>query len=118
MEGRKMATIQNWSTIQKAVVREGMSQRVFLGKNTMMALNEVTPGTAPNLHFHPQEQLVYVMEGEADCVLGDEVLAMKAGDLVVVSPNIPHCLKVKGTKPCLSLEVFSPVPDKFLPSQK
>jgi quercetin dioxygenase-like cupin family protein len=84
----------------------------------MMALNEFAPGTSGKLHSHPQEQLVFLMEGEADLVLGNQTLAMKAGDVAVVASDVPHTLQVKGTKACTSLEIFSPIPDKFLSPPK
>jgi quercetin dioxygenase-like cupin family protein len=113
-----MAAVQNWSTIEKVVVRQGITRRVFSGNNSMLALNEIAPGTTPNLHSHPHEQLVYIVEGDVDFVVGDQVFAMKPGDMVVVPPNVPHSLKNKGSKPCLNLDVFSPIRDEYLSRQK
>lgn len=113
-----MAAVENWSTIEKVVVRTGVSRRVFSGKNSMLALNEIAPGTTPSLHSHPHEQLVYIVEGDVDFVVGDQVLAMKTGDMVVVPPNVPHSLKNKGAKACLNLDVFSPVREDYLPARK
>ena len=113
-----MAEVKNWSAIEKVVVRGGVTRRIFSGKNSMLALNEIAPGTTPSLHSHPHEQLVYIVEGDVDFVVGDQVLAMKAGDMVVVPPNVPHSLKNKGAKTCLNLDVFSPIRDDYLPAQK
>lgn len=113
-----MAAVQNWSSIEKVVVRKGITRQVFSGKNSMLALNEIAPGTTPNLHSHPHEQLVYIVDGDVDFVVGDQVLPMKTGDMVVVPSNVPHSLKNKGAKACLNLDVFSPIRDEYLPPQK
>jgi quercetin dioxygenase-like cupin family protein len=114
-----MADVQNWSTIERVVLRKGVSRRVFSGKKSMMVLNEIAPGTTPpNTHSHPHEQLVYIVQGEGNFVLGDETLAMKAGDLLVVPPNVPHTFKNTGSQACLNLDIFSPIRDDYLPPQK
>jgi quercetin dioxygenase-like cupin family protein len=113
-----MAAAQNWSNIDKVVVRTGVSRRVFSGKNSMMALNEIAPGTTPNAHSHPHEQLVYIVQGECDFMVGDKIFALKAGGLVVVPPGVSHSLKNTGSETCLNLDVFSPIRDDYLTTQK
>jgi AraC-like DNA-binding protein len=44
-----------------------------------------------NWHYHPECELTYVLQGEGTRFVGDSVDHFKAGDLVMVGPNIPHC---------------------------
>jgi quercetin dioxygenase-like cupin family protein len=109
-----MAVQANWDTLPGVAPRKGVIRKVFSGKNSMMTLNEIKAGTTPNLHSHPHEQLTYILSGEAEFVLGKEVLRLKAGDLLLVPPNVPHSLKVIGNETVLNMDVFSPVREDYL----
>ena len=41
-------------------------------------------------HFHPECELVYILEGNGKRIVGDSVEPFHAGDLVFLGPNIPH----------------------------
>src|SRR5208283_2929557 len=103
-----MPVQSNWDRLPGVVARPGVIRKVFTGKNSMMTLNEIKPGTIPNLHSHPHEQITYIVSGAGEFVLGDQVLTLKAGDLLLVPPNVPHSLKVIGEETVLNLDVFSP----------
>jgi len=104
----------NWETLPGVVARPGVIRKVFGGKNSTMTLNELKPGTLPNLHSHPHEQITYILQGEGESVLGDEVMNLKAGDLLLVPPNVPHSMKVIGNETVLNLDVFSPAREDYL----
>jgi len=104
----------NWNTIPRVKARDGVTRRVFSGKNSMMVLNEIYPSAHPALHHHPHEQLTYILEGESEFVIGDEVLQLKAGDVVLVPPNVPHSSKTTSAEPVLNLDIFSPIREDYL----
>ena len=113
-----MAGKENWNALEKVKAREGVTRRVFSGANSMMVLNEIAPEASPSLHAHAHEQLTYLIKGQAEFVLGDEVLYLQEGDVLLVPPNIPHSLKVTGREPVLNLDVFSPIRDDYLKKTK
>ncbi len=94
--------------------RNSVARRVFSGKNSMMVMNELLPSAQPNLHQHPHEQLTYIVEGTCRFSLGDEVLNMVAGDIILIPPDVPHSLEVTSKEPVLNLDVFSPIREDFL----
>jgi len=52
---------------------------------------EIEPGQANPTHTHPNcEEVLYLLEGELDHLLGDQVLAMRAGDVIHVPVGVPH----------------------------
>ena len=111
-----MAVKDNWANIDKFQGRPGCTRRVFSGKRSMMVLNEIMPSAEPNLHSHPHEQLTYIIEGSAEFILGEEVLKLVEGDVILVPPNIPHSLKVTSNSPVLNLDVFTPIRDDYITS--
>lgn len=104
----------NWDTIPRVISRDGVTRRVFSGKNSMMVLNEIYPSAYPALHHHPHEQLTYILQGESEFVIGDEVLQLKPGDVVLVPPNVPHSSKTTSAEPVLNLDIFSPIREDYL----
>jgi quercetin dioxygenase-like cupin family protein len=109
-----MAVKTNWKSMKGVISRPGVIRKVFTGKNSMLTLNEIEAKAEPKLHSHPHEQITQIVRGQCEFVLGDEVLLLKAGDMVLVPPNIPHSLKVIGEEAVLNVDIFSPIREDYL----
>lgn len=64
------------------------------------------------MHSHPHEQLVYILEGEADFTIAGETQRVRKGDSIYIEPDIEH--GVKAISEFRALDVFSPQRDDFL----
>ncbi len=86
-------------------------------KDYMFVLMECKAGTAQPLHSHPHTQVDYLLEGEIDMQVGDEVRRMHAGDIVQVPGNVPHafCRVYRDTR---WLEFFTPAREDILPREE
>lgn len=68
----------------------------------------IEPGKRNPLHYHPNgEELLYVMEGEADHKLGDAMYHLKAGDVIRIPQGVPHWAEAKGETPLVAVISFS-----------
>lgn len=47
-------------------------------------------GKGAELHQHPEEQVIYVLEGAFDVILGDETYEVRAGQASYHPSNVPH----------------------------
>src|SRR5476651_2682232 len=45
------------------------------------------------LHYHPEIELTYIIEGEGTLLIGEQLEQVSAGMLVMIGPNIPHLFK-------------------------
>ena len=70
-------------------------------------LDALTVG--PGLAFRPvtEQQIAIVLSGELTLTVGDETKAMRAGDCVVIPPNVRHG-GAAGPEGCEVVDVFSP----------
>jgi len=69
-------------------------------------------GAVGNLHKHYHSQVTYVVSGEFEMTIGDEVKTIKGGDSYYIIPHIMHgCVCTKKGE---LIDVFSPAREDFL----
>jgi mannose-6-phosphate isomerase-like protein (cupin superfamily) len=74
--------------------------------------DDMAPGSGPELHLHPYEEVFLILEGEAMFTLGDETRVARAGDFLIAPPGVPHSFKNTGSGPLRTVDVHaSPVFD-------
>jgi quercetin dioxygenase-like cupin family protein len=91
----------------------GVSRRILAHGGKMMAVQvNFEKGAVGPLHSHPHEQLTYVLSGEFEFTIGEEVRTVKAGDTLYKEPHVMHgCVcRVAGTL----LDTFTPIREDFL----
>jgi len=104
---RKVPTV-NWEAMEWRPVRRGIERKAFTGDGATVALHRISPGHEVLPHSHHFEQLVYIIDGEVDFTVGDEVVRLTAGGLLAVPPGVEHCVTLVGEKPALNLDIFTP----------
>ncbi len=60
-------------------------------------LVDAAPGEGPRLHKHAYAELFFVIDGEAAFTDGAEERVVRAGEVVIVSPDQPHGFVNSGT---------------------
>lgn len=110
------------------IVRKGdrpiLSDGLLRGRDGVQleALSVLAPGSSfqVNIHHvavggrsdgcitHPGEEFVYVLAGEIDLILGDEVTRICAGDSAFFASEIPHGYSNPGSVPAAVLWLNSP----------
>jgi quercetin dioxygenase-like cupin family protein len=71
--------------------------------------NVIPPGQGPPLHAHADEdESWYVLAGELEFKLGDEIRRAPAGSFVFVARGTPHCFVNVAREPARILVVFTP----------
>lgn len=104
----------SFDSLEAVAAREGVTRRVFSGDNSMMVINTIESFAQPALHQHPHEQLTYIIQGQCSFTLGEEVVPMNAGDVILVPPDVPHTLKPTSDETIINLDVFSPIREDYL----
>ena len=66
------------------------------GASGSFFLSHNRPGTGPELHRHPYEEIFIVQEGDVLFTAGDSTIEATAGDIVVVPAGTPHKFVSRG----------------------
>jgi quercetin dioxygenase-like cupin family protein len=93
----------------------GLQRRVLAhNKNMMLVEHRMESGWAGARHSHPNDQMVYVIEGRLRFSCGTEVFELGAGDSFVLKGGIEH--QAWALEPAVVLDVFTPYREEYLAS--
>jgi quercetin dioxygenase-like cupin family protein len=85
-----------------------VGQAQMPGAEQTLGVVTIHPGKRNPLHVHPNcEELLYVLEGEADHKLGDEMFHLKAGDVIRIPRGVAHWARATGDAPVVAVISFS-----------
>jgi quercetin dioxygenase-like cupin family protein len=82
----------------------------FLGtgtKNTAVVYFEIEPGYRLGTHTDSAEEILLILQGEAEVSLGDEKGRLSAGEMALVPAMVPHGLRNMGEEKVRVVGFFS-----------
>jgi quercetin dioxygenase-like cupin family protein len=91
----------------------GITRRtVAHGKMMYQMMATLAAGSRMQPHSHPQEQLVYILEGKMRLIVDGVPQELSTGDSFYLASNVPH--GVETILPTRVLDTFSPPRDDYL----
>lgn len=96
-----------WSELDPLDVVPGLHFQPVLGDKLMVNFIRFEPNSEAALHWHDEEQIAFVLEGELEFTVAGETRTMRRGDAVVIPPNVPHGARTYDSE-CLQVDVFHP----------
>jgi quercetin dioxygenase-like cupin family protein len=103
-----LKSLCNWNEMEWESVRPGVKRKVFQSPGGTLVLNHLEPGHSPNAHSHAHEQIVYILQGEAEFTVDGETFNLGPGSLLTISPNAEHFARVTGRETLVNLDFFIP----------
>jgi quercetin dioxygenase-like cupin family protein len=102
--------------VEGVPVGAGITKQVLIGPdqgpNFALRKFSMQPGGGMPLHTNTVEHEQYVLGGRAKVVIGDEVLEVKADDVVFIPKGVPHSYQTLGNEPFEFLCIVPNLPDK------
>jgi quercetin dioxygenase-like cupin family protein len=93
-----------------------MNAKLDAGSPLTVGIAEINPGQSNPLHLHDNsDEVIYVLSGSCEQLVGDETVILKAGDTLRIPAGIPHQAKAIGTAPLKSLVVYNTGDRRFAP---
>jgi quercetin dioxygenase-like cupin family protein len=86
---------QPWGTL-----RWMMNSQIDPGAGQTFGIAEIRPGQRNPRHFHPNcEELLYVISGSCEHIVGATKVTLKPGDLIRIPRGVLHQAVVLGNEP-------------------
>jgi quercetin dioxygenase-like cupin family protein len=99
--------IVTWTAIAPIEMVPGLNFQPVLGDKLMVNFVSFAPHTEAPRHWHDEEQITFVIEGEFEFEVGDEKRTVRRGEAIVIPPNVPHAARTYDST-CLEVDVFHP----------
>ena len=96
-----------WDAIDRIEMVPGLNFQPVLGERVMVNFVSFDPHTEAPLHWHEEEQISFVVDGEFEFEVAGEKRLVRKGEAIVIPPNVPHAARTFDS-PCLEVDVFHP----------
>lgn len=83
----------DFGTLQQIKAGEAYSSAFggcVAGERMMVALLRMPKGTGSDLHSHPNEQWIYMLEGKMEFIIDGQPTTAKPGSLIYIPANVIH----------------------------
>lgn len=112
-EDRKEYIVRPYEEVPFTELVQGSNSHLVTGQNVIISFLTMKAGSIFELHAHPQEQIMVVIEGYCDEVIGDKMYRVKAGDVIRLPPHVPHGAFLREVD-CKAIDIFSPVRSDYV----
>jgi quercetin dioxygenase-like cupin family protein len=96
-----------WDELSPIEMLPGLTFQPVLAENVMVNFVRFAADTVVPVHWHDEEQITFVLEGELEFELAGEKRIVHRGEAVVIPSNVPHGARTYDTT-CLEVDVFHP----------
>jgi len=111
-EDRDKHIIRPYEDIPLTELVPGSLSHLVAGKNALLSFLTMKAGSIFELHSHPHEQIMIVIEGYCDEVIKDKIYRVEKGDVIYLPPNVEHGAFIREVD-CKAIDIFSPVRDDY-----
>jgi quercetin dioxygenase-like cupin family protein len=105
--GRAVPAV-GWAATAVERVQPGISRQVVNGEQQTVIRYVYEPGAVSPSHSHLQEQVTIVLQGAIEFDLNGEIVAVSAGEVVLIPGNMPHGARVLGDELVETINTLSP----------
>ncbi len=105
-------TKTTWEAMEKEKLSETLTRRMVSGENGTLAHFSVQRGGGAPRHSHPNEEYCLISSGSLKFTFDDRELVARAGDIVIIPPNVPH--GIGALEDSAFIEFFTPVREDWL----
>ena len=95
-----------WADIVPEPMNPLVTRQYVVGSNTMLARIVLKKGAHVPMHHHFHEQISHVVEGALKFLIDGKEVAVRAGEILCIPPNMPH--EVIALEDSVALDIFNP----------
>ena len=102
----------NWSAIEVEKLNPLLSRQVIHTDAMTIAQLWLGKGSVVPLHQHVNQQTTMVKSGALEFEMGGEKILLRAGDVLVIPPNLPH--SVEALEDSTATDLFTPAREDWI----
>ncbi len=95
-----------WKDIEIEQLSSQIGRQFITGQNVMIARVLLAKGAHVPEHSHPNEQVVYILEGALRFVIAGKDTIVRAGEVLCIPANLPH--EAFALEDTIDLDIFNP----------
>ena len=95
-----------WTDIEPEPLNPLITRQYVVGTNVMLARIVLKKGAQVPVHHHFHEQISRVVAGALSFMIDGKQVAVRAGEILTIPPNIPH--QVIALEDSVALDIFNP----------
>ncbi|MBS1860009.1 MAG: cupin domain-containing protein [Acidobacteria bacterium] len=84
----------NWASVPAEEMNPHITRRAIHTGNMTIARLTLKKGGVVPVHHHINEQVSFVISGALKFTIGGEVKELRAGECLVIPPDVPHGVEV------------------------
>jgi quercetin dioxygenase-like cupin family protein len=111
-EERKKFLVRPYEEVPITELVPGSLSHLVKGERAMISFLTMKAGSVFELHSHPHEQIMVVIEGYCDEIIENKIYRVKKGDVIHLPPNIKHGAFLKEAD-CKAIDIFIPARDDY-----
>ena len=112
-EERKTYISRPYDEIPISELVKGTFSHLVPTPNMTISFLTMTAGSIFELHSHPQEQFMIVLDGYCDEVIGNKLYRLEKGDVIHLPSNMPHAAFLHDVD-CKAIDIFVPRREDYL----
>jgi len=102
----------SWQSLKEERLTDELSRQVIHGEKATLARLTLKAGAGVARHYHANEEYCWVLSGALEYELDDRTVAVRAGEILLVPPNVPHAIVALEDSTCV--DFFAPVREDWL----
>jgi quercetin dioxygenase-like cupin family protein len=102
----------NWNAISEEKLNPLLSRRMIHTRKMTTASLWLGKGAVVPLHSHVNEQVTMLKTGALRFEMGGETFVLKAGDVLVIPPHLPHT--VEALEDSTVTDLFNPTREDWI----
>jgi len=102
----------SWDAIEPERLTDKMTRQAIFGENATLSRFSAAAGVFVGRHFHVNEEYFSILSGSAEIRFDDREVLVRAGEVLVIPPNVPHA--VLAVEDSVILDFFSPAREDWL----
>lgn len=96
-----------WDAQEPIEILPGLRFQPIVGERLMANFVSFEPNVIAPVHWHDEEQMSIVLEGEFEFEIDGDKRLVRRGDAILIPPNVPHGARTYDST-CLEIDIFNP----------